>query len=200
MQFIPATKEEEKLLLREMGMANFSDLVDIIPKHLRPNHTLGIGEPLSELEINKELTLLSKNNNSEDIIFSGRGIYDHYIPKAVDAISSRSEFYTAYTPYQAEVSQGTLQYLYEFQTMICELSDMDIANASLYDGASAMAEACLLALSVTRNNTIMFSGLISSHYIQVMKTYLTGRDVNLIEMPSKDGITDLDSITSCKKM
>ena len=199
MQYIPTTKEEEKLIFREMGVTDFSDLVHIIPEHLRPNHNLGIGKPLSELEINKELTLLSKNNNSEDIIFSGRGIYDHYIPIAVNALSSRSEFYTAYTPYQAEVSQGTLQYLYEFQTMICELSDMDIANASLYDGASAMAEACLLALSVTRNNTIMFSGLISSHYIQVMKTYLTGRDVNLIEMPSKDGITDLDSITSCEE-
>ena len=199
MQFIPTTKEEEKQLIREMGATDFSELVRIIPTHLRVKHDLGIGEPLSEMEINKELTLLSNNNSSEDICFSGRGIYDHYIPKAVDAISSRSEFYTAYTPYQAEVSQGTLQYLYEFQTMICELSGMDIANASLYDGASAMAEACLLALSVTRNNTIIFSGMIHSHYIQVMKTYLTGRDVNFIEMPSKDGMTDLDSITSCKE-
>ena len=182
-----------------MGATDFSELVRIIPTHLRVKHNLGIGEPLSEMEINKELTLLSKNNRSEDICFSGRGIYDHYIPKAVDAISNRSEFYTAYTPYQAEVSQGTLQYLYEFQTMICELSGMDIANASLYDGASAMAEACLLALSVTRNNTIIFSGLLHSHYIQVMKTYLTGRDVNFIEMPSKDGMTDLNSITSCEE-
>lgn len=199
MQFIPATKEEEKQLIREMGVTDFSELVHIIPKHLRVKHDLGIGEPLSEMEINKELMLLSNNNSSEDICFSGRGIYDHYIPKAVDALSSRSEFYTAYTPYQAEVSQGTLQYLYEFQTMICELSSMDIANASLYDGASAMAEACLLALSVTQNNTIIFSGLLNSHYIQVMKTYLTGRDVNFIEMPSKDGITDLNSITSFKE-
>ena len=199
MQFIPATKEEEKQLIREIGVTDFSELVNIIPIHLREKHNLGIGEPLSEMEIDKELTLLSNNNSSEDICFSGRGIYDHYIPKAVDAISNRSEFYTAYTPYQAEVSQGTLQYLYEFQTMICELSDMDIANASLYDGASAMAEACLLALSVTRNNTIIFSGLLNSHYIQVMKTYLTGRDVNFIEMPSKDGITDLNSIISCEE-
>ena len=140
-----------------MGATDFSELVDIIPTHLRAKHNLGIGEPLSEMEINKELTLLSNNNSSEDICFSGNGVYDHYIPKVVDAISSRSEFNTAYTPYQAEVSQGTLQYLYEFQTMICELSGMDIANASLYDGASAMAEACLLALSVTQNNTIIFS-------------------------------------------
>ena len=199
MQFIPTTKEEEKQLIDQMGVTNFSELINIIPEHLLEKHNLGIGEPLSEMEINKELTLLSNKNSSEDICFSGRGIYDHYIPKAVDAISNRSEFYTAYTPYQAEVSQGTLQYLYEFQTMICELSGLDIANASLYDGASAMAEACLLALSVTRNNTIIFSGLLNSHYIQVMKTYLSGRDVNFIEMPSKDGITDLNSITSCDK-
>ena len=119
MQFIPSTKEEEKQLLQKMDVTNFLDLVNIIPKKLRIRHNLGLGEPLSEMEINNELKLLSNNNCLEDICFSGRGIYDHYIPKAVDFISNRSEFYTSYTPYQAEVSQGTLQYLYEYQSMIC---------------------------------------------------------------------------------
>ena len=155
MHFIPTTKEEEKMLLKSINVSCFSDLVKIIPKDLQISKNIGLGNSLSELEISRELYTLSNSNNSESICFLGAGIYDHFIPSAVDFISSRSEYYTAYTPYQAEVSQGTLQFLYEFQSMICELAGMDIANASLYDGASAIAEACLLALSITKNNTII---------------------------------------------
>ena len=154
MHFNPITKTSEKYILKKLNISSFEDLISIIPKHLQIKEDLGIGTPLSELEIVNELNLLSNKNNFNDVCFLGNGAYDHYIPSAVDFISSRSEFYTAYTPYQAEVSQGTLQYLYEFQTMICELSGMDIANASLFDGASAVAEACSMSVSSNRKNKI----------------------------------------------
>ena len=196
MHFIPSTIEEEKELLTASGCSEFLDLIKIIPSQLRLKKDLGIGHPLSELEIETELQQLSRKNESDNICFLGNGIYDHFIPKAVDFLSSRSEYYTAYSPYQAEVSQGTLQFLYEFQTMICELSGMDIANASLYDGASAIAEACLMALSVTRKSTILYSSVLDRKYIDVLQSYLSGKDVNILEIPMNDGITDLDQITS----
>ncbi len=196
MHFIPSTLEEEKVLLTASGCSEFSDLIKIIPSQLRLKKELGIGHPLSELEIETELQQLSRENKSDNICFLGDGIYDHFIPKAVDFLSSRSEYYTAYSPYQAEVSQGTLQFLYEFQTMICELSGMDIANASLYDGASAIAEACLMALSVTRKSTILYSSLLNRQYIHVMQSYLCGKDVNIVELPMSDGMTDLGQISS----
>ena len=196
MHFIPTTPEEEIQLLKGAGVTAFSDLIETIPKKLRLDNDLGIGEPLSEMEIEKELQELSISNEPESYCFAGGGVYDHYIPKVVDFISGRSEFYTAYTPYQAEVSQGTLQYLYEFQTMICELSGMDIANASLYDGASAVAEACLLAHSVSRSNIILYSGSLHPNYIHVVRSYLTGQDMKLVEIPEIDGMTNLNCLNS----
>ena len=196
MHFIPTTPEEEIQLLKGAGVAAFSDLIETIPKKLRLDYDLGLGEPLSEMEIEKELQELSISNEPESYCFSGGGVYDHYIPKVVDFISGRSEFYTAYTPYQAEVSQGTLQYLYEFQTMICELSGMDIANASLYDGASAVAEACILAHSVSRSNIILYSESLHPNYIHVVRSYLTGQDMKLVEIPEIDGKTDFNCLNS----
>ena len=196
MHFIPTTPEEEIQLLNGAGVTAFSDLIKTIPKKLRLDNDLGIGKPLSEMEIEKELQELSISNESESYCFAGGGVYDHYIPKVVDFISGRSEFYTAYTPYQAEVSQGTLQFLYEFQTMICELSGMDIANASLYDGASAVAEACLLAHSVSRSNIILYSGSLHPNYIHVVRSYITGQDMKLVEIPEIDGRTDLNCLNS----
>ena len=116
------------------------------------------------------------------------------MPKVIDFISSRSEFSTAYTPYQPEVSQGTLQYIYEFQSMICELSGMDIANASLYDGASALAEACSLSISHTRCRRVLISGMVNPHYIDVVRTYLKYRDADIEILPVKDGITDFEKV------
>ena len=196
MHFIPTTPEGEIQLLKGAGVTAFSDLIETIPKKLRLDNDLGIGEPLSEMEIEKELQELSFSNEPKSYCFAGGGVYDHYIPKVVDFISGRSEFYTAYTPYQAEVSQGTLQYLYEFQTMICELSGMDIANASLYDGASAVAEACLLAHSVSRSNIILYSRSLHPNYIHVVRSYLTGQDMKLVEIPEIDGITDFNCLNS----
>ena len=198
MHYIPTTSIIEKELLSACGVHEFSDLVRIIPSKLLLDNNLGIGPALSELDIEREMQYLSNQNISGSISFLGAGIYDHFIPKAVDFISARSEFYTAYTPYQAEVSQGTLQYLYEYQSMICELSGMDIANASLYDGASAVAEACMLALSVNNKNTILYSTTLNEHFIKVMKTCLSGQQVELVQVPHKKGITDLSLISKYK--
>ncbi|MBC8255772.1 MAG: aminomethyl-transferring glycine dehydrogenase subunit GcvPA [Candidatus Marinimicrobia bacterium] len=194
MHFIPTTKEEEVQLLKGAAVSNFSELIKIIPQKFRFNTDLGIGLPLSEMEIERELTRLGNSNASDNFCFSGGGVYDHFIPKAVDFISGRSEYYTSYTPYQAEVSQGTLQYLYEFQSMICEISGMDIANASLYDCASAIAEACLLAHSFIHNDIILYSATLNPQYIQVFKSYLTGQNIELVQLPEKNGITDLSSL------
>ena len=196
MHYIPCTDSQEKELLAKIGISNFEELIDIIPSSLRVKEEIGVGAPLSEIEIERaSKALISKNKiASENLCFLGGGVYDHFIPKVVDAIAARSEFYTAYTPYQAEVSQGTLQYLYEFQTMICELSGMDVANASLYDGASAVAEACALALSATRYSKIAISKSVNPKYSEVVKTYLKNRDIEIIFIDTVDGKTDLSQI------
>ena len=198
MHYIPCTESQEKELLDEIGISSFEELIDIIPSNLRVKDQIGIGLPLSEIEIERNSkALISKNKiASENLCFLGGGVYDHFIPKAVDAIAARSEFYTAYTPYQAEVSQGTLQYLYEFQTMICELSGMDVANASLYDGASALAEACSLAISSTRLSKIAISKTVNPKYSEVVETYLKNRDIEIIYIDSVNGKTNLSQIES----
>ena len=189
MHYIPCTDEQEKELLGEIGISNFNDLVKIIPENLRLKDDIGVGDALSEFECENAAKSLISNNKiaSENLCFLGGGVYDHFVPKAVDAIAARSEFYTAYTPYQAEVSQGTLQYLYEFQTMICELSGMDVANASLYDGASAVAEACSVALSSTRNSKIAISKTVNPKYSAVVETYLQNRGVEIIYINEENG-------------
>jgi len=196
MHYIPCTDAQEKELLSKIGVSTFEELIEIIPSNLRVKDEIGIGMPLSEFESERVAkSLISKNiTASENLCFLGGGAYDHFVPKAVDAIAARSEFYTAYTPYQAEVSQGTLQYLYEFQTMVCELSGMDVANASLYDGASAVAEACSLALSSTRYSKIAISKTVNPKYCEVVETYLQNRDVEIIFIDAEDGKTDFSQI------
>lgn len=198
MHYIPCTSEQEKELLIEIGIPKFEDLINIIPENLRLQDDMGMGDALSEFECENVAKSLISNNKiaSENLCFLGGGVYDHFVPKAVDAIAARSEFYTAYTPYQAEVSQGTLQYLYEFQTMICELSGMDVANASLYDGASAVAEACSLALSSTRNTKIAISKTVNPKYSTVVETYLQNRGVEIIYINEENGKTQYSEISN----
>ncbi|MCK4353358.1 aminomethyl-transferring glycine dehydrogenase subunit GcvPA [candidate division WOR-3 bacterium] len=192
MPFIPNTDEDRKKMLERIGVKNFEELLSPVPKDLRLKKPLNLPSPLSELEVKKLMqTNSNKNLNTENYIsFLGAGCYDHYIPSAVDAIILRPEFYTAYTPYQAEASQGTLQTIYEYQSMICELTNMEVTNASMYDGGSALAEACHMASSIMGREEILISEGVNPSYINCVETYLGKNRVKLI--PLKNGRTDIN--------
>ena len=191
MKYIQNTNKDIEEMLKEIGVKSFEDLIETVPEEIRFKGSFSIGEGLSEYDL---LLDTSKIDNNKLICFMGNGIYDHYVPSVVDFISGRSEFYTSYTPYQAEVSQGTLQYLYEFQSMIASLSGMNVSNASLYDGASALAEACSMAMNISKKKTILISSTINSRYTEVVNTYLSNRGVNIELIDEKDGYTDIASI------
>ncbi|MBN1999484.1 aminomethyl-transferring glycine dehydrogenase subunit GcvPA [candidate division KSB1 bacterium] len=196
MAFIPNTEADQKLMLEKIGVTRFEDLLDNIPPQLLFDGELNLPAPLSEMEILAHLgEMAQKNKNCEEYVcFLGGGAYDHFIPAVVKHILLRSEFYTAYTPYQPEVSQGTLQAIYEYQSMICELTGMDVANASMYDGGSALAEAVLLACGHTRRARILVSKSVNPRYIQIIRTYCRGRDFQVQLIDTADGITDLNKL------
>ena len=195
--YSPTTKKDIELMLNKLNLKTLNDLFDVIPEKFKYNiNTINLDDTSTEFDVRRKMTdIADKNVNTENALcFMGGGAYDHYIPEIVDTLSSRSEFYTAYTPYQPEVSQGTLQYLYEFQTMICELSGMEIANASLYDGASAVAEACSMGISYTNKKTILLSSTLHPAYKELVEIYFKHRDINIIEIDSKEGITSINLI------
>lgn len=199
MPFVPNTEQNEKEILETIGIDSFEELLTEIPKEARITGELDLPPQLSELEAVRLLrTLSNKNRNiNQAACFIGGGAYDHYVPSAVDHIISRSEFYTAYTPYQPEVSQGTLQVAFEYQSLICELTGMEITNASLYEGGSALAEAILLAHTSNKCNRMLISGGINPYYRKVMQTYANGQQIELIDVPlTEDGITDLSQLRS----
>lgn len=196
--YLPATPEEEKLILDRLGLKTADEVFKYIPDSIRLKKNIGLEPPKSELEVVRILKYLSERNlNAGNTpLFMGAGIYDHYIPSTVRFAMSRSEFYTAYTPYQPEISQGTLQVIFEYQTMICELTGMDISNASLYDGASAAAEAALLATDSTRRKQIVVSETVHPETRTVLSTFLKHQNVELITVPMNDGVTDIEAIRS----
>ncbi|MCS7228449.1 MAG: aminomethyl-transferring glycine dehydrogenase subunit GcvPA [Candidatus Kryptonium sp.] len=198
MGFVPNTDEDRQEMLKAIGVSSFEELISDIPPEIRLKEDLKLPEPLSEYEVLKELQSISEKNLdlNHAISFLGGGAYDHFTPSAVFTIISRSEFYTAYTPYQAEVSQGTLQAIYEYQTMICRLTGMDVANASMYDGGSALAEAVLLALGHTGRNEVVIAGPVNPNYLTVVRTYTHPRraDIKLTKFDS--GICDIDDLKS----
>jgi len=183
-------------MLEAIGVKNFHDLIKDIPEEIRLKADLKIPPAMSELEVVKHLSALAdKNVSTQDAVsFLGAGAYDHFIPSAVGALLSRSEFYTAYTPYQAEVSQGTLQAIYEYQTMICRLTGMDISNASLYDAGSGLAEAALMSAVHTGRRKIVAVHPIHPLYLQVVRTYVHGQGFEIVEIPAKDGAADVDAV------
>jgi len=194
MVYIPNTDDDRRLMLEKIGVASLEDLLAPIPDKLRLKQPLDLPEPLSEMELFRQMKALALKNADYLTVFAGGGVYDHYVPAVVEALAGRPEFQTAYTPYQAEVSQGTLQAIYEFQSHICRLTGMDAANASMYDGASAVAEAALLSMNKTRRAGIVVSDAVSPLYRQVLATYLAGKEVEITIVPHSEGQTDFDRI------
>ncbi len=174
MPYIPHTKDDVRRMLAAIGASSVEELLNAVPSALRTKTPLNVPDGLSEQEIAQRLKELSlKNSTVEDhSSFLGAGAYNHYIPSTVRALASRSEFYTAYTPYQPEVSQGTLQAIFEYQTMVCQLTSMDVANASLYDGATAVAEAVLMARRITGKKGVLLSRAVHPEYRETVRTYL----------------------------
>ncbi|MCK8817736.1 aminomethyl-transferring glycine dehydrogenase subunit GcvPA [Natroniella sulfidigena] len=195
--YLPHTQEDRAKLMEGVGITKIDELFTDIPEEVKLDRELDLGQPLSELEIKEKMKELSgKNDNLEEYTsFLGAGVYDHYIPSAIDHILLRSEFYTAYTPYQAETSQGYLQAIFEYQTLICELTGLDVANASMYDGASAIAEAALMSTAVKRRRKeIIISKAVSPESREVLRTYCDAVDLELVEVDYKDGVTDSEQL------
>ncbi len=196
MPYIPNTDADRKKMLERIGVKNFEELIKNIPENLRFKGDFDLPDPISELEVLRVVQQKAQCNKSvsETISFLGGGAYDHFIPSVIGHIISRSEFYTAYTPYQAEVSQGTLQAIYEFQSMIAELMGMEVANASMYDGGSALAEAALMAIAEKRKNKIIVSRGVHPYYRQIIDTYCHGQQIEIQIVELENGITALDDL------
>lgn len=196
MRFIPNTESQRAEMLRTIAASSVEALFAPIPKALRLGRPLRLPEALWEFELTKEMLALAGQNSSMDghVSFLGGGVYDHFLPTVVDHIISRSENYTPYTPYQPEASQGILRSIYEYQTMVAELTGMDVANASLYDGGSALAEAALMAHGVTGRDRLVCSKAVHPLYRRVMATYCEGPGLQIKEVPWGDGTTDLNAL------
>ena len=196
MNFVPNTDSQQERLLARIGVKSVEDLFADIPEEIRMHRPLAIRGGMSEQELVKHVKELANLNKTVEDYSSylGAGAYEHFIPSFVDQLLLRSEFYTAYTPYQPEISQGTLQAIYEYQTLVCELTGMDVANASMYDGASALAEAALMTCDATRREKVLVLQTVHPEYRDVLKTYLPPRGVELIEIPYKDGVLDRSAL------
>jgi glycine dehydrogenase subunit 1 len=203
MRYIPNSPEEREEMLQAIGLASADDLFRSIPSSIRLNRKLEITDPMSEMEVIEAMEgLAAKNTAAREISFLGAGVYSHYSPTVVDHLIQRSEFFTSYTPYQPEISQGTLQYIFEFQTLICQLTGMEVANASMYDGSTAMAEAYVMAQRVTRRNKIIVADSVHPEYREVARTYTQHGDAEIVttafdkEKGTLDDIAGLDDTTA----
>lgn len=176
--FLVHTDEVKKEMLESINVSSVEDLFKQIPQKARMGE-LGFEKPLSEMEVQKRIKSLAKKNNTDYVTFLGAGAYNKFIPACISQVANRFEFLTAYTPYQPEISQGTLQVMYEFQTMICRLTGMDISNATMYDAASACAEAVLMAVRVAKKNKVLVSNNLNPEYIDVIKTYCWANQIEL---------------------
>ena len=194
--YISNTLQDEQVMLKSIGASSIEELFSDIPEDVKFNRELNINSPMSELEVQKHIkALCSKNKGTEDLVcFLGAGVYDHYIPSIIKHIISRSEFYTAYTPYQPEISQGTLQAIFEYQTLICDITGLDVTNASMYDGATACAEAAIMAAESTKRKSIIVSKSVHPEIRKVLSTYTRFKEIELIEIDTVDGVTDITKL------
>ena len=196
--YIPNTPSDEKEMLKAIGLDSVDQLFADIPKDVHLTEPLNIPSSKSELEVTTYLSSLANKNCSVSQMtnFLGAGAYDHYIPSVINAMLLRSEFYTSYTPYQPEISQGTLQYIFEYQTLISNLTGMDMANASLYDGGTAIAEAALMACAHSKKDEIIVSTGVRPEARQILKTYAHQQNLKVVEVETKDGATDAAQLES----
>lgn len=194
MPYIPNSREDQKKMLEAIGVARVENLFAPIPDALRLKEPLPLPAPLAEAELVRHLEALAFKNRPGCLSFAGGGLYDHFIPAAVWNLAGRPEFLTAYTPYQAEVAQGTLQVIYEYQTHLCRLTGMDVANASMYDGATAAAEAAMMAVAQTGRRRIVVSDTVSPLYRQVLATMAAARETEIVVLPSTDGVTAQEAL------
>ena len=190
--YIPATPEERQQMLSAIGLKSVEDLYAVVPPEVRLKE-LNLPEGLSELEVSQRMAALADQNTRFPSIFRGAGSYHHYIPSVVKTITSKEEFVTAYTPYQAEISQGVLQSIFEYQTQMCELTGMDVSNASVYDGAVAAAEAVFMCQERKRTGVIV-SGAADPQVITVIQTYCESRNVPVTLLPVSDCATDVEAL------
>ena len=191
--YVPSTQEQRQEMLQAIGLKDFRDLYRDVPESMYLDHPLDLPAGQSELEVSRALNAMARKNKVYDAILRGAGAYDHYIPSIVKYIPAKEEFLTAYTPYQAEMSQGVLQSIFEYQTEICELTGMDVSNASVYDGATAAAEACAMARDRKRRLTLI-SGAAHPDVINTVRTYCYGTNDEVKVIPVKDGKTDLSAL------
>jgi glycine dehydrogenase subunit 1 len=194
--YVPNTLQEQQEMLKAVGAEDFRDLFRAIPKEVYLEEGLELNKGLSEFEVRRQMTGIAAKNKVYTSIFRGAGAYNHYIPSIVSQITSKEEFVTAYTPYQAEISQGILQSIFEYQTMICELTGMDVSNASVYDGTTAAAEAVIMSKERKQKKAII-SATVHPQMIETILTYCSGTDIEVVIAPAKEGRTDLERL---KKM
>jgi glycine dehydrogenase subunit 1 len=195
MTYIPHTDADRERMLRAIGVERMEDLFAEIPQELRLQGLLNLPRGMDEIALRAHMHRLAGQNMdvSKCVCFLGAGIYDHFAPAVIEAILSRGEFLTAYTPYQPEVSQGLLQAMFEYQTMICKLTGMEVSNASMYDGATALAEAALMAWHHTGRRRIVVSQTVHPHYRHVVRTYASAADLEVQQIPGADGVTAVDA-------
>jgi glycine dehydrogenase subunit 1 len=201
MSYIPNTPEDQQAMLEKLGLSSLEDLLAPVPENVRLRRPLNLPPALSEPDLKRLLNGMAAKNKNLDVVvsFLGAGTYEHAIPSVVPHLQRRSEFVTSYTPYQPEVSQGMLQAIYEFQTMVCQITGLDIANASLYDGATAMVEAALLAVGPGGRGEVVISMGVDPQYRRVLHTYAHARGFTVKEVPTRNGVTspeDLDAAVS----
>jgi glycine dehydrogenase subunit 1 len=199
MPYFYNTPEDQEAMLKAIGASRIEELFSTVPEQYRLRRPLNIPPALSELELAQHMNDLASRNAhaGQRVCFLGGGSYDHFVPSVVDALASRGEFYTSYTPYQPEVSQGNLQAMFEYQTLICQLTGMDVSNASLYDGGSAAAEAVLLAMSVTgRHDKVVVVGSVNPQYREILETYFTTIGARLVTVPCPTGVATLADVAA----